>query len=91
MPWRRHLDEGATESSPRAKGNDMAWKEWAVGAAITVGGGANILYISTTAEDAAEAEVRKGLAPMEEKINEVHQSQLRIEEWFVEHLDKHPQ
>jgi len=67
----------------------VAWKEIAVGVAITLASGANMLYVDAEAKDAAEAEVKKRLIPIEEKIDKVHSSQLRMEDWFRQHLERH--
>ncbi len=67
----------------------MAWKEIVVGAVVTVAGGANYLYVSSTAEGAAEVEVQKRLAPLEDKVDRVYDSQLRMEDWFRMHLERH--
>jgi len=67
----------------------VAWKEIAVGVAITLASGANMLYVAAEAKDAAGAEVKKRLIPIEEKIDKVHSSQLRMEDWFRQHLERH--
>ena len=67
----------------------MAWKEIVVGAVVTVAGGANYLYVSSTAEDAAEEEVQKRLIPLEQKVDRVYDSVVRMEDWFRMHLERH--
>jgi len=67
----------------------VAWKEIAVGVAITLASGANMLYVDAEAKDAAEAEVKKRLVPIEAKIDRNYEAVLRMEDWFRQHLERH--
>ena len=67
----------------------MAWKEIVLTAAVGAAGIANFTYVSSTAEDAAEAEVRKGLEPVQAQLERIEDSQTRIESSHLRHLEHH--
>lgn len=69
----------------------MAWKELAGGVVIAALAAGNVAYVSSTAEAAAEKEVRKGLEPVQAQLNRIEDSQTRIEVSHLRHLEHHSQ
>jgi hypothetical protein len=67
----------------------MAWKE----GLVLAGAGALTAVINVAFKDSVESvaaeEIEQQLAPLELKIDQVYSSQLRMEDWFRQHLENH--
>jgi hypothetical protein len=71
------------------KESDMAWKE----GLVLAGAGALSAMVNVAFKDSVEnvaaEEIEQQLAPLELKIDQVYSSQLRMEDWFRQHLENH--